>query len=86
MLHKLQFFKCDEFAALQLKYLSYSVVVTLLSSPLQPQPDTKGMPYEKRYLDDWWLFINRFNVGSISQMRNKGALAFFIYDFFKEPA
>ena len=52
MLHKLQFFKCDEYTALQLKYLSYSVVVTLLSSPLQPQPDTKGMPYEKRYLDD----------------------------------
>ena len=41
------FFKCDDFTVLKIKYLSYSMVVILLSSPLQPQSDTKVMPDEK---------------------------------------
>ena len=33
------FFKWDDFTVLEIKYLSYSMVVILLSSPLQPQSD-----------------------------------------------
>ena len=35
------FFQCDDFKVLQTKHLSYSTVVILLSSPLQPQSNTK---------------------------------------------
>ena len=55
------------------------MVVILLSSSLQPQSDNKVIPDKKNYLDDWWLFIGRFNVRSVSQMRKKEVLALFIY-------
>ena len=54
-------------------------VVILLFSPLQSQSDTKVIPVKKSYVDDWWFFIGRFNVGSVSQMSNKEALVLFIY-------
>ena len=54
------------------------MVAILLSSPLQPQSDTKVIPNKKSYADDWFLFIDRFNVGSVSRMRNKKVLALFI--------
>ena len=38
------FFKCDNFTVFLAKYLSYSMVVILLSSLLQPQCDTKLIP------------------------------------------
>ena len=51
------------------------MVVILLSSPLQPQSDTKVVPDEKSYTDDWWQIQCR----SVSRMRNKEALVHFIY-------
>ena len=54
------------------------MVAILLSSPFQPQSDTKVTPDKKSYFDDWFLFIGRFNVGSVSRIRNKEALALFI--------
>ena len=44
------FFKCDDFTVLQTKYLSYSMVVISLSSPLQPQSDNKVIPDKKAAL------------------------------------
>ena len=44
------FFKCDEFTVLQTKYLSCSMIVILLSSPLQPQSDTKVITDKKAML------------------------------------
>ena len=44
------FFKWDDFTVLQAKYLSYSIVVILLSSPLQPQSLTKVIPDKKATL------------------------------------
>ena len=55
------------------------MVTILLPSPLQPQSDTKVIYHKKNYVDDWFLFIGRFNVGSVSRMSNKEALALFIY-------
>ena len=55
------------------------MVVILLFSPLQPQSDTKVIPDKKSYVDEWWLFIGRFNAGSVSRMRNKEALPLFTY-------
>ena len=46
----LTFFKYDDFTVLQIKYLSYNMVVILLSSPLQPQSYTKVIPDEKATL------------------------------------
>ena len=54
------------------------MVAILLSSPFQPQSATKVIPDKKSYVDDWFLFIGRFNVGSASRMKNKEALALFI--------
>ena len=45
--------------------------VILLPSPLQPQSDIKVIPEKKSYVDDWWFFIDRLNVGNVSRMRNK---------------
>ena len=53
--------------------------VILFSSPLQPQSGNKIIPGEKNYLDEGWLFIGRFIVGSVSGMTNKETLALFIY-------
>ena len=44
------FFKCDDLKILQIKYLSYSMAVILLPSPLQPQSDTKFLPDKKASL------------------------------------
>ena len=40
------------------------MVLILLSSPLQPQSDIKIISDKKSYVDDWFLFIGKFNVGS----------------------
>ena len=37
-------FKCEDFTVSWIKYLSYSMLVMLLASPLQPQSDTKFIP------------------------------------------
>ena len=44
------FFKCDDLKILQIKYLSYSMAVILLPSPLKPQSDTKFLPDKKASL------------------------------------
>ena len=42
------FFKCSDFAFLKIySSFSYSMVTILLSSPLQPQSDTKVIPDKK---------------------------------------
>ena len=51
----------------------------LLSSPLQPQCDTKVILDKKATLMTSGFFFGRFNVASVSRMRNKEALALFIY-------
>ena len=53
--------------------------VILFSSPLQPQSGNKIIPNKKNYLDEGWLFIGRFIVGSVSGMTNKETLALFTY-------
>ena len=35
---------------------------------------------KNRYLDEVWIFIDRFKVGSAPKMRNKVVLALFIYE------
>ena len=54
------------------------MVVILLSSPLQPQSDTKIIPDKKATLMTGGFFIGRFNVGSVSRMNNKEALVLFV--------
>ena len=44
-------FRCDDFTVLQIySILLYSIVKILLSSPLQPQSDTKVVPDKKATL------------------------------------
>ena len=54
------------------------MVVILLFSLCNPQSGTKTIPDKKNYLDEGWLFIGKFIVGSVSGMTNKEALALFI--------
>ena len=58
------------------------MVVILLKSPLQPQFDPKIIPDKKKYKKassmTGGFFYWQFNVGSISQMRNKETLSLFI--------
>ena len=56
------------------------MVVILPSSPLQPQSDAKIISDKKATLmkdGEGWLFFGRFNIGKVSEMRNKDVLALY---------
>ena len=70
------FFKCDDFTVLQIKYLSYDMVVILWILSF-----ANMIIWQKNYI--WkkvgWIFIGRFKVGSVPGMRNKEVQALFLY-------
>ena len=79
------FFKYDDFRVLEIYSISsYNMVAILLSTPLQPQPNTKNITDEKAtlmtgfiLLADSMLEVN--HEWEIFISRNKEALALFIY-------
>ena len=78
------FLKCGSFTVLWIISIKSSGI-KFIDSPLQPwQFDTKIISYsyirENSYLNEGWLFIGRFKVGSLPRMINKEVLAQFIHE------
>ena len=58
----------------------YHTVWCFVASPLQPWSyDPKTTSEKSSYLDEGWLVIGSFKVGSVPGMKNKEVLAQFIY-------
>ena len=67
-------FKCDGFTGLKIISIKYCGIKFITSS----LRDTK-ITSKNSYLNEGWLFIYRFKVGSLPRMKNKEVLAQFTY-------
>ena len=72
------FFKCDDFTVLQTKYLSYSMIVISLSSPLQPQSDIKVVPDKKATLMTGGFLLADSMLEVYHKWEIKKCLSFFV--------
>ena len=77
MTWNINFSRCDGFTVLSIsiKYCSIKFIV----SPLQPWQMTLKSYQKKNYLNEGWLFIGRFKVGSLPRMIKKEVLGHVIY-------